>query len=118
MCSPWPRSPPTSYTMRLEAADDLDMRGCPGKSRRRIYGSKLAFGLFLVLCNSPRTGITFVKTTQFEILLEAVPDALVGMDQEGVIRSVNPETKSLFGYNRDHLIGRPMETLTLDHGGA
>ena len=59
-----------------------------------------------------------MKTTQFEILLEAVPDAQVGMDQEGVIRSVNPPTKSLFGYNRDHLIGQPMETLVLDNGGA
>ena len=59
-----------------------------------------------------------MKTTQFEILLAAVPDALVGMDQEGVIRSVNPQTKSLFGYNRDHLIGQPMKTLVCDSGGA
>jgi len=53
----------------------------------------------------------FVKTTQFEILLEAVPDALVGMDHKAVIRSVNRQTKSLFGYNRDDLIGQPVETL-------
>jgi PAS domain S-box-containing protein len=58
-----------------------------------------------------------VKTTQFEILL-AVPDALVGVGQEGVIRPVNPQTKLLFGYNRDHLIGQPMKTLAWDSGGA
>jgi PAS domain S-box-containing protein len=52
-----------------------------------------------------------VKTTQSEILLEAVPDALVGMDHKAVIRSVNRQTKSLFGYNRDDLIGQPIETL-------
>jgi PAS domain S-box-containing protein len=51
------------------------------------------------------------KTTRVENLLEAVPDALVGMDQEGVIRFVNRQTESLFGYDRDQLIGRPVETL-------
>src|SRR5450759_4685135 len=51
------------------------------------------------------------KTTRFEKLLEAVPDALVGMDQEGVIRFVNQQTESLFGYDRDQLIGQPIQTL-------
>jgi len=51
------------------------------------------------------------KTTRFEKLLEAVPDALVGMDQEGVIRFVNRQTESLFGYDREDLIGQPIETL-------
>ena len=51
------------------------------------------------------------KTTRFESLLEAVPDALVGMDQEGVIRFVNRQTESLFGYDRDDLIGQRIETL-------
>ena len=52
-----------------------------------------------------------LKTTRFESLLEAVPDALVGMDQEGVIRFVNRQTESLFGYDRDDLIGHPVEML-------
>ena len=51
------------------------------------------------------------KTTRFENLLEAVPDALVGMDQKGVIRFVNRQTESLFGYDRDELIGQPIEML-------
>jgi hypothetical protein len=50
-------------------------------------------------------------TTRFESLLEAVPDALVGMDQKGVISFVNRQTESLFGYDRDQLIGLPVETL-------
>jgi PAS domain S-box-containing protein len=52
-----------------------------------------------------------LKATRFESLLEAVPDALVGMDQEGVIRFVNRQTESLFGYDRDDLIGQPIEML-------
>ena len=48
---------------------------------------------------------------KLESLLEAVPDALVGMDQTGVIRFVNHQTESLFGYDRDQLIGQPVQTL-------
>src|SRR5450631_4202676 len=51
------------------------------------------------------------RTTRLESLLQAVPDALVGMDQEGVIRFVNRQTEALFGYDRDQLIGRRIETL-------
>ncbi|HEY5249689.1 MAG TPA: PAS domain S-box protein [Dermatophilaceae bacterium] len=49
-----------------------------------------------------------------EHLLEAVPDALVGMDQKGVIRFVNRQTETLFGYDRDELIGRHIDTLVPD----
>jgi PAS domain S-box-containing protein len=51
------------------------------------------------------------KTTRFESLLHAVPDALVGMDQEGVITFVNRQAESLFGFDRDQLIGQPFTTL-------
>jgi PAS domain S-box-containing protein len=49
------------------------------------------------------------KPTRFESLLEVVPDALVGMDQEGVIRFVNRQAESLFGYDRDDLVSQPIE---------
>ena len=49
--------------------------------------------------------------TRFESLLEAVPDALVGMDQEGVIRFVNQQTELLFGFDRDELVGEPIDRL-------
>ena len=51
------------------------------------------------------------KATKFEGLLEAVPDALRGVDHAGVIRFVNHQTELLFGYERGDLIGAPMETL-------
>jgi PAS domain S-box-containing protein len=52
-----------------------------------------------------------MPSTKFESLLEAVPDALVGMDQKGMIRFVNRQTETLFGYDRDDLVGQPIETL-------
>ena len=50
-------------------------------------------------------------TTEFERMLDAVPSALLGVDQAGVIRYVNRQTESLFGYNRDDLVGELLETL-------
>ncbi|HEX7538346.1 MAG TPA: PAS domain-containing protein [Dermatophilaceae bacterium] len=50
-------------------------------------------------------------TTEFEGLLEAVPDALMGVDRTGTIRFVNRQAESLFGYPRDDLVGLPIETL-------
>jgi protein-histidine pros-kinase len=44
-------------------------------------------------------------------LIEAVPDAIVIVDQEGVIQLVNAETERLFGYSRDELSSRPVELL-------
>jgi len=51
------------------------------------------------------------QTTPFERVLEAMPDSLVGVDQEGIIRFVNHQAELLFGYARDDLVGRPVETL-------
>src|ERR1017187_4919815 len=55
------------------------------------------------------------KTTRAESLLEAVPHALVGIDQAGVIRFVNYQTESLFGYDRDDLVGQPIQTLVPEY---
>lgn len=52
-----------------------------------------------------------MRTTEFEDLLEAPPVALVGFDESGVIRFVNHHTESLFGDEREDLVGVPLETL-------
>jgi PAS domain S-box-containing protein len=49
--------------------------------------------------------------TRLGSLLEALPDALVGVDRSGVIRFVNRRTESLFGYDREDLIGANLEML-------
>ena len=51
------------------------------------------------------------KTSKFDSLLEALPDALLGVDHAGVIRFVNHQTELLFGYDREDLIGVPLEIL-------
>jgi PAS domain S-box-containing protein len=47
----------------------------------------------------------------FECLLEAMPDALLGIDDVGVIRLVSRRAESLFGYDRDALVGVPLQAL-------
>ena len=44
-------------------------------------------------------------------LLEALPDAAVAVDLDGTIVQVNSQTRELFGYQRDELIGQKIEML-------
>ncbi|GAA1026383.1 PAS domain-containing hybrid sensor histidine kinase/response regulator [Virgisporangium ochraceum] len=48
---------------------------------------------------------------RFVGLLEAAPDAIVGVDRAGLIVMANAQAVRLFGYRRDDLIGRPIEIL-------
>src|SRR6266700_2731874 len=44
-------------------------------------------------------------------ILEAIPDAVAGVNRQGVIVQVNSQTEALFGYTRDELIGQRVEIL-------
>ncbi len=44
-------------------------------------------------------------------MVDASPDALVMVDEHGIIQLVNRQTEVLFGYDRGELLGRPVEQL-------
>src|SRR5246500_3987423 len=44
-------------------------------------------------------------------ILEAIPDAVAAVNQQGIIIQVNAQTEALFGYTRDELIGQSVEML-------
>lgn len=47
----------------------------------------------------------------YQSLVESAPDAVVVSDESGQILLVNAQTEKLFGFAREELIGRPVETL-------
>lgn len=52
-----------------------------------------------------------MQTTEFESLLEAMPDGMLGVNSGGVIMFVNRRMESMFGYDRGDLVGVPIESL-------
>ena len=60
-------------------------------------------------------GYLFVATDQaesrFRELLEAAPDAIIEVDQEGRIVLLNRVAEEMFGYTREELVGRNVDTL-------
>lgn len=47
----------------------------------------------------------------FRALLESAPDAMVIIDESGVIRLANAQAQSMFGYQREALVGKRVEVL-------
>src|SRR5215469_8635074 len=59
-----------------------------------------------------KPGQNFVGETLLSTsVVEAIPDAVAVVNQQGFIIQVNSQTESLFGYTRDELIGQKIEIL-------
>jgi PAS domain S-box-containing protein len=57
---------------------------------------------------------TVAETLLSPSILEAIPDAVAAVNQQGVIIQVNSQTEALFGYTRGELIGQRVEMLVPD----
>jgi PAS domain S-box-containing protein len=64
--------------------------------------------------NSESDARSVAETILSTSILEAVPDAVAAVNQQGVIIQVNSQTEALFGYTRDELIGQRVEMLVPD----
>jgi PAS domain S-box-containing protein len=52
--------------------------------------------------------------TKLRWMLEVAPDAILGVDASGSVELVNAQCERLFGYDRDELLGQPVEMLIPD----
>jgi PAS domain S-box-containing protein len=48
---------------------------------------------------------------KYRLVVETARDAMLSVDQNGVIRSANPATKNVFGYGPEELVGTPLTVL-------
>ena len=69
-----------------------------------------------VLADSFRTMLqqlrrTTVSMTYVDDILQSMPDSLMVVDSAGTIRTANPATYALLGYQRGDLIGRPIDRI-------
>ena len=51
------------------------------------------------------------EAAEYRTLFESAPDGILVVDAEGVIRDVNPNALTMFGYERDELLGRKIDVL-------
>ncbi|MGA7523630.1 MAG: PAS domain S-box protein [Acidobacteriaceae bacterium] len=51
---------------------------------------------------------------RYRVVVETASDAVISMDERGIITLANPATKQVFGYNPDELIGKPLTMLMPD----
>src|SRR6202041_2540228 len=59
---------------------------------------------------SDESNAAFMQT-----LFESSPDSIVVVDAAGVMVRVNARAESMFGYEREELLGKPVELLVPDH---
>ena len=55
--------------------------------------------------------LLYQAESRFRRLLEAAPDGIIEVDGDGIIRLVNRVTEKIFGYDREELLGQPVEKL-------
>jgi len=79
-------------------------------------GHRLAERAIQDLIGREKEALTQARAERrFRELLEAAPDAIIEVDSEGRILTLNAQTEQLFGYTREELLGETVDALVPDH---
>jgi len=83
------------------------------RSSRRADGGWLLMAVDVTrAARSARdAGVRLKAESRFRELLEAAPDAIIEVDRDGRIVLLNAATEQMFGYQREELLGQPVEGL-------
>jgi len=109
----------TEYGL-LEKREARVTEGQTASTRITVLAAALALatmivGIVLLVLNLKRLARARAVSTEneerFRSLLESAPDAMVIVDQDGIVDLVNAQTESLFGYTRAEIIGQSIEML-------
>jgi PAS domain S-box-containing protein len=105
---------------RIAAGERIEMHHV---RRRHRDGRTITVSLTLSPITDPSGQITGVASISrdisdrqraeaiFQSLLEAAPDAMLGVVEGGVITLINAQAERLFGYRREELLGRNVDLL-------
>ncbi|MEP7104914.1 MAG: PAS domain S-box protein, partial [Chloroflexota bacterium] len=77
-------------------------------------GSKAVAAIRDVSQRRAAEAVDWKSDERFRELLESAPDAMVIVDESGLIQLVNARTEELFGYDRQALIGKTVDLLLPD----
>ena len=95
---------------------------CHSPSQRRWFdvfvtsrtgggGQTIGATVMLTQVSEPRADVVDADHSLAWEILEAIPDAVVMADDDGIVESMNDPAERLFGCGRRELIGRPIESL-------
>ncbi|BBH67796.1 hypothetical protein ACTI_44810 [Actinoplanes sp. OR16] len=105
---------------RITAGENIDQYRV---TRRHKDGTTITVSLTLSPITDATGAITGVASisrdiserqraeAMFEGLLEAAPDAIVGVTRDGTITLINAQAERLFGYPREELLDQPVDVL-------
>ncbi|GAA4605986.1 PAS domain S-box-containing protein [Actinoplanes octamycinicus] len=117
---PGRRDAEEQYMLRIATGERIDQQRV---ERCRKDGTTITVALTLSPITGPDGRIVGVASVSrditereraeamFEGLLEAAPDAIIGVTRDGTVTLINAQAERLFGYRREELLGRSVEVL-------
>ena len=88
----------------------IEQRGCMSPSSSDHPERAPSFS-GITEASTTKSGNTMSEVILSSELLEALPDAIVAVDDNGTIVQINSQTQELFGYTRNELLGQKVEIL-------